>query len=74
MNSKVQGLKAIAFSNVIVNDKHTKPTIGLKESVGFKFKEGKCSELRLKLRFQSGQYFCNITQDGFESDCPERKS
>ena len=53
MNSKVQGLQAIAFSVVIVNYEHTKPTIGLKESLGVKFKEDKCSELCLKLRFQS---------------------
>ena len=30
-----------AFSVVTVNDEHTKPTIGSKESVGVKFREGK---------------------------------
>ena len=54
----VQGLQEFAFSFVTVNDEHTK--LGLKESVGVKFKEGICAELCLKL--------C------FKSDCPEKKS
>ena len=50
---QVQGLLAIAFSVVTVDDEHTKLTIGLKESVGVKFKEGVCTDLCLKLRFES---------------------
>ena len=50
---KVQGLQAIAFSVVTVNDEHTKPTICLKESVGVRFKEGICAESCLTLWFES---------------------
>ena len=49
MEQEVQGLEAFPFSIVTVNDEHTKPTIGSKESVGVKFKEGICAELCLKL-------------------------
>ena len=49
----VQGFQAIAFSVVTFNHEHTKPTIGLKESAGVKFKEGICVQLCLKLRFES---------------------
>ena len=66
---------SVSFSVVTVNDEHTKPTIGSKESAGVKLKEGICVKLRLKLWFESDWYFCNITTSGlFESNCPERKS
>ena len=48
--------------------------LGLPESVGIKSKDGICAKLCLKLKLQSDWYFCNImSQDGFESDCPETK-
>ena len=50
---QVQRLQAIAFSVVTVNDKHSKPTIGSKENIGVKFKEGICAKLCLKLQFES---------------------
>ena len=66
---QVQGLQKLAFSVVTVNDEHTK------ESRGVKFKESVAAELRLKLWFESDWYFViYLSQDGFESDCPERKS
>ena len=43
--------------------------VGSKESAGVKFEEGTCTELCLELWFQGAW-----SQDGFESDCPERKS
>ena len=50
--------------------------MGSKESLWVKFKEGTRAKLCLKLWFESDYYFCNIiySQDGFESDCSERKS
>ena len=53
MNSKSKDFKQLLFSVVTFNDEHTKPTIGLKESVGVKFKEGICAQLCLKLQFES---------------------
>ena len=47
--------------------------LGSKESLGVKFKDDICAELRFKLWFKSDWYFCNMSQDGFESDCPETK-
>ena len=48
--------------------------LGSKESLGVKLKDGICFQLCLKLWFERGWYFCNITsQDGHESDCPEIK-
>ena len=38
-------------SVVTVKDGDTKPNIGLKESVGVKFKSSICTQLCLKLRF-----------------------
>ena len=52
-----------------------KPTKVSKESVGVKFKGGICAELSLKLWFESDCYFCHmLSQDSFESYCPERES
>ena len=65
LKQEVQGLQAFAFSAVTVNYGHTKHTIGSKESVGVKFKEGICAELCLKLWFESDWYFCNITKSGW---------
>ena len=48
-----QGLQAIVFSVVTVNDEHTKPTVGSKESVWVKFKAGIYAEMCLKLWFES---------------------
>ena len=46
-----------------------------KESLGVKFKDSICTELCLKLRFESGWVFfvLLLSQDGFESDSPETK-
>ena len=49
MQKEVEGLQALVFSVVTVNDEHTKPTVGSKESVVVKFKEGICTELCLRL-------------------------
>ena len=46
---------------------------GSKESLGVKFKDNICTKLCLKLWLESDQYFCNITQDGSESDSSETK-
>ena len=43
LNQEVEGLQAFAFCVVIVTDEHTKPR--------FKFENGRCAELCLKLRF-----------------------
>ena len=45
--------------------------VGSKESVAVKFKEDICTELCLKLWFESDWFFC---KDSLESDCPERRS
>ena len=50
--------------------------LGSKETVGVKFKESICTELCLKLWFQSDWYFCNITNSGWflkatvQKECP----
>ena len=50
--------------------------LGSKESTGVKFKQSICAKLYLQLWFESD---CNIfvillSQDGFKSNSPERKS
>ena len=61
------------FCVVTINDEHTK--LGSKGSVGVKHKDDICADLHLKLCFESDWYFSNITEsEGFESDCPEKKS
>ena len=55
----VQGLQALAFCVVTVNDGHTEP------SAEVKYKDGICSELCLKLWFDSDWYLCNITESGW---------
>ena len=57
MRAPDQGLQTIAFSVVTVNDEHTKPTIGSKESVGVKFKKGICAKLCLKLWYEKQLMF-----------------
>ena len=44
--------------------------LGLKESLGVKFKDAICAELCLKLRLE--MFIILLSQDG-ESDCPEKK-
>ena len=45
------------------------------ESVVVTFKEGTCTDLRLKLWFETdGIFVILLSQDSFESDCPKRKS
>ena len=39
--------------------------LGSKESLGVELKDGICAELRLKVWFESGWYFCNITESGW---------
>ena len=49
--------------------------LGPKESVAVKFKESKCAEFCLKLCLKATGVLAKLlSQDGFESDCPERKS
>ena len=36
--------------------------LGSKEKLGVKFKDGICTELRLKLWYERDWYFCNITK------------
>ena len=49
--------------------------LGSSESVVVKFKEGICTEMRLKLWFETdGIFVILLSQDSFENDCPERKS
>ena len=63
-----------AFSVVTVKDEHTKPTIGSKESVGVKFKEGYAPNCVWSSGLKAtGIFVILLSQDGFESDCPERK-
>ena len=60
---EVQGLQAFVPPVVTVNDEVR--NLGLKESVGVKFKEGICAKFCLKLWFESDWYFCNITKSGW---------
>ena len=64
-----------AFAHSVVTVNNNRRNLGSQESVGVKFKEGICAEFCLKLWFENDLYFCNITlsQDGFESDCSEKK-
>ena len=62
----VQELRAFAFCVVTVNAKHTKP-IRSKGSLGVKYKDDICTELCLKIWFESDWYFCNITKPGWFS-------
>ena len=49
--------------------------LGSKESLGAKFKEGIYTELCLQLWFERDCFFVKLlSQDGFESDSPEKKS
>ena len=48
--------------------------LGSKESIGVTFKEGIFTELCLKLWFEGHGLFVKLQiQNGFESDCPEKK-
>ena len=48
---------------------------GSRENLGIKVKDSICTELSLKLWFESDLYFCNITENGygFEGEYPETK-
>ena len=47
---------------------------GSKESLGVKFKGGICAELCLNFGLKTAGILVILqSQDGFESDCPERK-
>ena len=61
---ELQGVHAFRFSIVTVNDEYRKPRF--KKSIGVKFKEG--SGLK-----GTGIFVILLSQDGFESDSPERK-
>ena len=41
------------------------PNLGLKESVGVKYKDDICAKLCLKLWFESDWYIRNITESGW---------
>ena len=60
----VQGVQAFTFYIVTVNDEHAKPRFKRKLTE-FRFKEGICTELCLKLWFQRDWYFCNIAESGW---------
>ena len=56
----VQALRAFAFCVLTVNDVHAKQTqVQKKTEVKYK------AELRLKLQFESDQYFCDIAESGW---------
>ena len=52
--TRSQGLEAFAFCVVTVNNI---PNLGSKRSVGVIYKDDLCTELRLKLWFESDWYF-----------------
>ena len=50
------------------------PKVGSKENLGVKFKDGICAELCLKSGLKAtGIFVILLSQDGFESECPETK-
>ena len=70
--ARSQGLEAFAFCVVTVNNI---PNLGSKRSVGVIYKDDLCTELRLKLWFESDWYFFLIlpSLNGFKSNCREKK-
>ena len=60
----VQELQAFAFCVVTVNDEHAKPRFKRK-LIAVKFKDGICTESRLKIWFESDWYFFNVAESGW---------
>ena len=72
--AKSQGLEAFAFCVVTVNNI---PNLGSKRGVGVIYKDDLCTELRLKLWFESDWYFFFLilpSLNGFKSNCREKNS
>ena len=63
MNREPKDYKHFPFCVVTLNDQHTKPRFKNK-LVQVKFKECMCTELCLKLWFESDWYFYNIAESG----------
>ena len=60
----VQALRAFAFCVLTVNDVPTKQT-QVQKKTEVKHKAGIGAELRLKLQFESDQYFCDTAESGW---------
>ena len=65
------GTTGVCFSVVTINDEHRKPEFKIKRRVEFKEGSGLKATGRILLDQDA---FAFESQDGFESDSPERKS